>query len=115
MYVINEPDELSFDKVGVKGKIFPSEDLSQDLQFVLITTESGHETKIIEHESTFAYYVLEGSGYFEIDNEKESCAQGSLIVIPPGKSFIYKGKMKLLLIDTPPWREDQEETLEVKN
>lgn len=114
MYVINEPDELSFDKVGIKGKIFPSETLNPDVEFVRIDTESGHETKIIQRESTFTYYVIEGKGYFDIDDNKEDCKQGDLIVIPPGKSFIYKGKMKLLLAVNPPWREEQEETLGAK-
>jgi mannose-6-phosphate isomerase-like protein (cupin superfamily) len=112
MYIIHEPDEISFDKVGIKGKIFPTDVFTKDLEFVRIDTETGHATKIIEHESTFCYYVLEGSGYFEIDGEKEECTKGDLIVIPPDHAFIYKGNLKLLLITTPPWREDQEETIE---
>ena len=112
MYVIHEPDDVSFDKVGIKGRIFPSDNLSQDLEFVLIDTNTGHETKIVEHKSTFAYYILEGSGYFEIDGTKEACTKGDLVVIPPGHAFIYKGTMRLLLIASPPWQEDQEETLE---
>lgn len=112
MYVINEPDELSFEKVGIKGKIFSTSDLTQDLEFVRIDTDAGHETRIIEHKSTFCYYILEGSGHFEIDDSVEDCVKGDLIVIPAGKAFTYKGSMQLLLIDTPPWQEDQEETVE---
>lgn len=111
MYVIKEPEELSFDKVSIKGKIFPTEPLTKHLEFVRIDTATGHATKIIEHESTFCYYVLEGSGHFEIDGVKENCGQGDLVVIPPGRAFIYKGNLKLLLVDTPPWREEQEETI----
>ena len=111
MYVTHEPVDLSFDKVGIKGKIFPVDNLTKDIEFVRIDTVIGHATKIIEHESTFCYYVLEGNGYFEIDGEKEACSKGDLVVIPPGHAFIYKGNLKLLLVDTPPWREEQEETL----
>lgn len=110
-HVFNEPDELSFDKVGVKGKIFPITEQTDDIQFVRIDTETGHQTKISQEVCTFSYYVLEGSGYFEIDDVKEDCGVGDLIVIPPKKAFIYKGKMKLLLVVTPPWREEQEKTL----
>lgn len=108
-YVLNEPDNLSFDKVGVKGRIFPSEALTDKAEFVLIETSEGHETKIIEKECDFSYYVLEGSGHFEIDGEIEQCGQGDLVVVPAGKKFVYKGDLKLLLICTPPWREEQEE------
>ena len=50
-------------------------------------------------------------GWFEIDGTKEVCSKGELVVIPAGRKFTYKGKLTLLLIDTPPWREDQEETV----
>lgn len=107
-YVFHEPDQVSFDKVGIKGKIFPTTDLTDVIEFVLVDTDRGHETKIIEKESIFAYYVLEGEGFFEIDSEKEECKKGDLIVIPTGKKFVYKGKLKLLLINTPRWTEEQE-------
>jgi mannose-6-phosphate isomerase-like protein (cupin superfamily) len=79
--------------------------------FVLIDTKSGHETTIIEHESDFVYYILEGNGFFEVNNEREECSAGDLVVIPAGSRFAYKGKFKMLLVNTPPWREEQEETL----
>jgi mannose-6-phosphate isomerase-like protein (cupin superfamily) len=111
MYVLHEPSTISFDKVGIQGKIFSSQELSDKAGFVLIDTEAGHETTIIEHESDFIYYILEGSGFFEINNEKEECTTGDLVVIPAGIKFTYKGKLKMLLVNTPPWREEQEETL----
>jgi mannose-6-phosphate isomerase-like protein (cupin superfamily) len=111
MYVLHEPSDVSFEKVGIQGKIFPSRPLADNAGFALITTQSGHETTIIEHESNFVYYVLEGSGFFEVDGRKEDCAAGDLVVIPMGKKFTYKGKLIMLLVSTPPWREEQEETL----
>ncbi len=111
MHVIHEPDDVSFSKVGIEGRIFPIDTLRNDLEFILVDTEKGHETTIVEHESIFTYYVLEGSGYFEVEDSREGCQKGDLIVIPPGRKFTYKGKLKLALIVTPPWREEQEETL----
>ncbi len=111
MYVLHESLSPSFGKVGIKGKIFPSQELTSNAGFVLVTTETGHETTIIEHESTFVYYVLEGSGFFEVNGDREECVVGNLVVIPAGNTFTYKGKLKMLLVTTPPWREDQEETL----
>lgn len=113
MYVIKEPKEFSFDKVGIRGKIFPLSNLVQNTSFVLVYTEHGHETTIIEHESDFIYYILEGNGYFIIKDVKEECSQGDLVVIPAGTKFTYKGRLKLLLSCTPPWRVKQEETLQI--
>lgn len=71
----------------------------------------GHETEIIEHECDFIYYILEGSGYFMINGVKENCVAGNLVVIPKSSRFTYKGKLKMIVTSTPPWKEDQEETL----
>lgn len=110
MYVLSEPDDYSFIKVGIKGKKFIT-DLTKNAGFALITTETGHETTIIEKECDFIYYVLEGSGYFEINGTKENFAKKDLVVIPMGSKFTYKGKAKLLLVTAPPFRLEQEETL----
>ncbi len=91
--------------------MFPSQELTDKTEFVLVDTETGHETTIIEHGSDFIYYILNGDGFFEINGEKEKCASGDLVVIPAGNKFTYKGRLKMLLIVTPPWQEGQEETL----
>ena len=111
MHIINEPASYSFEKVGIKGKIFPMKNLTDKIEFFLVDTEMGHETTIIEHKSDFIYYVLEGSGYFIINDVKETCTKGDLVIIPAGTKFTYKGKFKLLGSSTPPWQEEQEETL----
>ena len=111
MYVIKEPAAYSFDKVGIKGKIFPFDTLTKNISYVLVETRHGHETTIIEHTSDFIYYVLEGKGYFVINNVRENCQKGDLVVIPAGKAFRYYGKLKLLLSCTPPWTIEQEETI----
>lgn len=108
-HVLQLPEELSFEKVGIQGRNFDSLHLTKDMQVSRIDTETGHETAIIEKESTFTYYILNGTGYFVIDGAQEDCQAGNLVVIPAGKKFIYKGNMQLLLICTPPWRQEQEE------
>ena len=111
MNVIKEPKDISFDKVGIKGKIFPISELTKSTSLVLVETQLGHETTIIEHQSDFTYYILEGNGYFLINDAKEECSQGDLVVIPAGTKFTYKGKFKMLLSCTPPWAKEQEETI----
>ena len=111
MYVQKLPQKISFDKVGIRGKIYPKVSDSQKSHFLVIETEKGHETKILEKECDFYYFILEGKGQFEIDGVKEKCEKGDLVVIPKGKAFQYFGKLKMLLVTTPVWWPEQEETL----
>ena len=115
MYVLKKPLEITFKKAGVKGFVFPTSELINKSEFLIIETQTGHETTIVERESDFVYYVLDGDGYFEIDGRKEKCGRGDLVVIPAGVAFTYTGKLKMLLIVTPPFKPEQEEIVgEVK-
>lgn len=109
MYVIKEPKESDFDRVGVRGKIFPTSELTSKSQFLIITTKTGHETIIIEHECDFVYFILQGAGTFTINNTKETCQTGDLVVVPADSPFTYQGNLKMLLVITPPFTPDQEE------
>ena len=96
MFVIKEPENYSFDKIGHKGKIFPSDCITDKTQFVLLEVENGINVTLCQKKCDYAYYILEGAGYFEINGAREDCAVGDLVVIPAGNKFTYKGKMKLL-------------------
>lgn len=111
MYVIKEPKETSFNKVGIKGKVFPVKTLADKIGFCLIETAKGHKTKIVEHKCDFIYDILKGKGYFEINGQKENCSPGNLVIIPAGSTFTYKGNLKMGLITVPPFSAEQEETL----
>ena len=111
MYVFHEPKDSSFEKAGIIGKIFPSDALVNKAEFILIETDSGHTTTIRQRESDFIYYLLEGSGSFTINSEEYPCSKGDLVVVPAGATFTYAGSLKMLLCVTPPWKEEQEETI----
>lgn len=110
-YRVRKPDQENFHKVGIKGFIFPTHELTQKTEFVIIETEKGHKTSIIEKECDFCYYILRGKGYFLINDEKEDCSAGDLMIIPAGTKFTYKGKFTMLLTCTPPYFPEQEVTL----
>ena len=110
MYVQKLPQNFSFEKVGIKGKRFPKID-NQKSGFCIVETEKGHETRIVENKCDFYYYILEGSGSFDVGGMKEECVKGDLVMIPARESFQYFGKLKMLLISTPPWYLEQEVTL----
>ena len=110
-HILKLPSEYSFEKVGIKGKKFSVGDITPKTGICQIETEKGHETTIIEHKCDFIYYIIEGEGYFEINDYKENCIKGDLVVIPAGSKFKYVGKLKMLLITTPAFYPEQEETL----
>lgn len=110
-HILKKPLTYSFEKVGIKGKKFAVADITSRTGVCQIETDGGHETTIIEHKCDFIYYVLEGNGYFEIDGKKEQCEKEDLVVIPAGSKFRYVGKLKMLLITTPAFYPEQEETL----
>jgi mannose-6-phosphate isomerase-like protein (cupin superfamily) len=110
-HIFHLPGDYSFERAGHKGKIFDTKKLGNELEFEIIETERGHDAKIMEKECIFAYYILEGKGFFEIDGKKEECCQGELVMVPKGTPFQYFGKLKMLLVSTPWWFPEQEESL----
>jgi len=110
-HILQLPKDYSFEKVGIKGKKFSVAEITQKTGICQIETEKGHKTMIIEHKCDFIYYILEGEGYFEINDQKENCTKGDLVAIPAGSKFRYVGKFRMLLITTPAFYPEQEETL----
>ena len=111
MPAIKEPKEWNFDKIGHKGKVFPTTDLSSRGQVVLMESEKGLDVSLIQNECDYFYYVIKGSGTFVIEGKEEICEEGDLVVVPAGSKYTFKGKLRLLLFSTPPWSEDQEEVV----
>ncbi len=110
-HVLKLPIDYTFEKVGIKGKKYNVVDITSSTGLCQIETQTGHDTTIIEHKCDFIYYIIDGNGHFIIDDQKEHCEKGDLVVIPAGAKFRYVGKLRMLLITTPPFYPEQEETL----
>ncbi len=108
MFAVDEPEDWTFESVGVRGKIFSTEDLTTKAGFLLIETDTGHETTIVERDSDFVYYVLGGNGSFQIADSAVQCHPGQLVVVPHGSPFTYRGRLRMLLMTVPKWSADQE-------
>lgn len=100
-YVKKAPKVPSFSKDGMDGYSFEIENknISIDIEDVY----KGHDRYCTNTQSTHIYYVLEGSGKFKINNKLFDVKQDDLIEIPKNTEFVFSGKMKLLLIMTPPF------------
>lgn len=107
-YVYHEPDEYGFKgQDGHDAKFFGTE--SPRTQHLIVECHDQLRVTLTEHESEFNYYVLEGSGYFDFDGNKQAVAKGDLVVVPPNTTFTYGGQLRMLLISTPKWTADQED------
>ncbi len=100
-YIKDKPEKPSFSQKGLDGFKFPLSNKEVEIYFVDVT--KGHNTYIISKKITHVYYILEGSGFFDIGGIKHNANSGMMIEVPPNIEYTYSGKMKLLLIMNPPW------------
>lgn len=92
------------EKFGIALDVYP--DLGS-VGLVIAETETGHNQEF-RHTSTFHYLILEGGGTFFLDDEEVSVEKGDMLSIPPHTRIYYKGRMKILLVTDPPWKEENE-------
>lgn len=64
---------------------------------------TGHQYYQKETESIHIYYILEGEGLANIEDEIYEIAQGDTIEIPVNTEFAFKGKLKMIEIMNPPF------------
>jgi mannose-6-phosphate isomerase-like protein (cupin superfamily) len=107
-YILRLPSYPSFQGRGLKGFQFePLRNHELDIHYVEV--EKGHDTFMISKRITRFYYILEGRGYFTIDNRKYDVEPSILVEVPPNIEYSYSGRMKLLLIGYPRWFRGNEE------
>jgi mannose-6-phosphate isomerase-like protein (cupin superfamily) len=92
-------------KFGADLDVYPNVD---DCGIVLVSTETGHNEEFSNLKSIFTYIVLEGGGSFFLDDEEIKVEKGDMISIKPNTRVYYKGNLKMFLITTPAWRQENE-------
>lgn len=106
-YVFHEPQDYAFkDRDGHSGKIFDTH--SPFTQHLIIECDDKLSVALTQREVEFSYYILDGDGFFVFDGERHKVSKNDLIVIPPGTTFNFGGKLRMLLMCTPHWSADQE-------
>ena len=58
--------------------------------------------------ATELYYVLEGEGHLEIDNDKVPLKPGVSVLIPPNTLHRAVGKLKVINVPIPPFDPEDE-------
>ncbi len=93
-------------KHGINLLIYPVG--SANMGLVHIQTDAGHFEEFYHNESTFTYYVINGSGSFYLDGESIPVEAGDVITAPPKTKIYYLGSLELILVTTPPWTQEKE-------
>jgi chemotaxis methyl-accepting protein methylase/mannose-6-phosphate isomerase-like protein (cupin superfamily) len=101
-YIHSLPASASFTGKGLHGFTFGP--LKQkDLEIYYIEVQKGHDVFMVSKKITRTYYVLAGTGYFTIDNQRYEVGPGILVEVPPGIEYCYSGTMTLIGISKPRW------------
>ena len=101
-YTHSLPAIRSFYGKGLLGYTFgPLQKKDVDVYYVVVN--GGHDTFMVSKKITRIYYVLEGDGYFNINNRKYDVNVGMLIEVPPKVEYSYSGRMKLVVFCSPAW------------
>jgi chemotaxis methyl-accepting protein methylase/mannose-6-phosphate isomerase-like protein (cupin superfamily) len=101
-YTYSLPRSVTFTGKGMFG--YTLGPLKQkDLEISYIEAGKGHDTFIVSSKIARTYYVLSGSGYFTIDQQRYPVGTGVLVEVPPKVEYSYSGKMTLLCLSIPRW------------
>jgi SAM-dependent methyltransferase len=92
----------SFEGKGLFGYTFGPLSL-KDVDVYYVEVNSGHDTFMISRRITRIYYIIEGAGYFTINNQIYNVTSGMLVEVPPKVEYSYSGRMKVVVFARPGW------------
>jgi mannose-6-phosphate isomerase-like protein (cupin superfamily) len=105
-YALTKSTTISrISKFEINLEIYPS---IGNCGVVIAETDTGHNEEFYHVKSAFNYIVLDGAGSFFLDDHEVKVAKGDYLSIEPGTRIYYRGKMRLILVTTPPWEEENE-------
>ncbi|MFH1356410.1 MAG: cupin domain-containing protein [bacterium] len=98
----------SFLKQGVRMWAYNDKEECKQANVLYQETEKGHSEEFYHEKSAFIFYIIEGSGTWVIEDKEYPVQATDVVIVPPGKRFYYKGKLKQVLITAPAWEEKHE-------
>ncbi|HBG81881.1 TPA: hypothetical protein DDW69_03505 [candidate division CPR2 bacterium] len=104
-FVKQKPELPTFTQKGLDGFQFPLE--NKELEVYYVDSHEGHDNFVVSQTILHVYYVLEGKGYFIINDKRFDVSTGMAVEIPVGAEFAYTGSMKMLLMITPPFSPEE--------
>ncbi|ABN58196.1 MULTISPECIES: cupin domain-containing protein [Methanoculleus] len=104
--VIRREEGVNLEKRGVRMRVYTAEGAPAGV--VYQETESGHAEEFCHEKSAFIYYIVEGEGIYVIDGVEHRVRPGDVVVVPPGNSIYFRGRLRQVLVTVPPWEESGE-------
>ena len=103
---ISKDEAFHKHKHGIDLWVYP--EINEHAELAHIQVQSGHFEEFYDKVSTFTYYIIEGQGTFFLDEKPYQVVAGDFLSIPPNTKIYYLGKMKMVLVTTPPWKAENE-------
>lgn len=85
---------------GIKAKSYSSADDFANASAIVFNVDGSHG-KIKSTVNDRVYYVISGSGKFDINGRKIQVKTTDVVIVPKNTPYDYNGKMKLFLVHTP--------------
>lgn len=99
-------DATRFSKHGVDLTVYGQQ--SPSATVVHVNVEKGHFQEFYDTESTYTYYIANGSGTFYLNDEPTPVEATDLVVAPPHTRIHYFGSMEIILTVSPEYDERNE-------
>ena len=101
-YIKKFPQSPDFEQSNFfKGYYLSKGNLGIEVDYIDMIT--GHQYYQKETKSIHIYYILEGKGVANINNETYKISKGDTIEIPINTEFAFKGNLKMIEIMNPPF------------
>ena len=85
----------------VMKKVIQREDQSEDISITWVKIW-GYHKKLVCHVSDRAYYIIEGTGEFNVEGYPTGMVnKGDHVFIPKGVPYDFEGHMTYLVINSP--------------
>ncbi len=99
---------FQIEKQNVKMRVYNSKEDCPAASVVYQETEKGHGEEFYHEKSYFVFYIIEGAGTWVIEGKEHPVETGDVVIVPPGKKFYYKGRLKQVCVTSPAWEEKYE-------
>ena len=87
-----------------------------EASIAIIEVRDGSHGKTKSKSCDRVYYIIKGTGHFDINGTPEEVAQGEVVVIPKNTIYDFRpspgGVLEMLLVNTPAYEPNDEVALE---
>lgn len=97
------------EKHGIRMRIYTTKADCSNAAVLYQETETGHSEEFMHKRSDFIYYVLEGRGTWVVEDKEFEVRAGDVVIVPAGKRFWFKGRLKQICVTAPAWEERYEQ------